>query len=341
MIFVKTGNNFTIDITPRSIALFTLIPLGLFLLWTIRDIIFSLLIGFILMSALRPGVHYLMKKKLSRPFSVFIVYIAFILVFLLLISLIIPPIIIETSGLIRNFPLIIENISPQMSSYLDVRNISGLIPNVTTNIFSIISGVFSNALFVVTTLFFGLYFLLEERLLEDVVCRYCPEDQIDKLTNILRKSEERMASWFWGEMTLMTVVGLMTFIGLNILGIKYALPLAVLAGLLEIVPNIGPTISAVPAVIIGLSMSYFSGFSVLALCLIIQQLENSLIVPYIMKRAVGLNPILTLIALLVGGRIGGVLGVLLSIPLVLFIETILAEVFHFRLSFGKEKKLDV
>lgn len=338
---MKSNNNFTIDITPRSIALFTLIPLGLFLLWTVRDILFSLLIGFILMSALRPGVHYLMKKNFTRPFAVFIVYIAFVLVFLLLISLIIPPIIIETSSLIRSFPLILENISPQLSTYLDVRNISGILPNVTNNIFSIITGVFSNALFVVTTLFFGLYFLLEERLLEDVACRYCPDDQIEKITNILRKSEERMASWFWGEITLMTVVGLMTFIGLNILGIKYALPLAVLAGLLEIVPNIGPTISAIPAVIIGLSTSYFSGFSVMALYLIIQQLENSLIVPYIMKRAVGLNPILTLIALLVGGRIGGVLGVLLSIPLVLFIETILAEVFHFKLTFGKETKTAV
>ena len=341
MISVKNGDTFTINITPRTIALFTLIPLALFLLWTVRDIIFSLLIGFILMSALRPAVHYLIKKKLSRPLSVFIVYISFILVFLSLISIIIPPIIIETTGLFRSLPVILETISPQISAYLDIRNISGFIPNVTNNIFTIISNVFSNTLFVVTTLFFGLYFLLEERLLEDVVCRYCREDQIGKITNILRKSEERMASWFWGEITLMSVVGLMTFIGLNILGIRYALPLAVLAGLLEIIPNIGPTVSAIPAVIIGLSSSYFSGFSVLALCVIIQQLENSLIVPYIMKRAVGLNPILTLIALLVGGRIGGVLGVLLSIPLVLFIETILAEIFHFKLSFGKEKKLEV
>ncbi len=290
------------------------------------------------MSALRPGVHFLMKKNLSRPLSVFIIYITFILSFLLLISLIIPPIVYETTSLFRSLPLILENISPQVSEYVDLRNIGGIIPNVTNNIFSIISGVFSNTLFVVTTLFFGLYFLLEERLLEDVVCRYCREDQVEQITKVLRKSEERMASWFWGEITLMTVVGLMTFVGLKILGIKYALPLAVLAGLLEIVPNIGPTISAIPAVIIGLSMSYFTGFSVLALSLIIQQLENSLIVPYIMKRAVGLNPILTLIALLVGGRIGGVLGVLLSIPLVLFIETILAEIFHFKLTFSKEKE---
>ncbi|CAN5175231.1 AI-2E family transporter [soil metagenome] len=341
MIFVKEKHSYTIDITPRSIAFFTFIPLALFLLWTVRDIIFSLLIGFILMSALRPGVHYLMKKKLSRPLSVFIIYISFILVFLSLISLIIPPIIIETTNLFRSFPTIIENISPQISGYIDVKDIGRYIPNFTNNIFNIISGVFSNTLFVVSTLFFGLYFLLEEKLLEDVVCRYCRADQISGITNVLRRSEERMASWFWGEMTLMTVVGLMTFIGLNILGIRYALPLAVLAGLMEIVPNIGPTISAVPAVIIGLGSSYFTGFSALALYLIIQQFENSIIVPYIMRRAVGLNPILTLIALLVGGRIGGVLGVLLAIPLVLFIETILAEVFHFQLTFGKEKKDDV
>ena len=123
----------------------------------------------------------------------------------------------------------------------------------------------------------------------------------------------------------MTVVGTLTYVGLLLVGVRYALPLAVLAGLLEVVPNIGPVISAIPAIIIGFSQNYFTGFSATALYIIVQQLENNLIVPIIMKKAVGLNPILTLIALLLGGRIGGILGVLLAIPILLFVETILHE----------------
>ena len=335
---MKEDHKHFISISPKSVALFTLIPLGLFFLWFVRDIIFSLLIGFILMSALKPGVVLLTKRKIPRTGAVFIVYITFILLFTLLISLIIPPIIYETTNLIKSLPSIIEDIAPQLRGYVDVKNLTSYIPSVTNNIVDIIFGVFSNTIFVVTTLFFGLYFLLEEDLFQDFICRYCPESQSDRIVAILHKAEERMSSWFWGEITLMTVVGVMTYIGLKIIGIKYALPLAVLAGLLEIVPNIGPIISAIPAVIIGLSVSPLTGLSTTALYIIIQQLENSLIVPYIMKKAVGLNPILTLIALLIGGRIGGVLGVLLSIPLLLFAETVFSDIFNFKLPTGNKRE---
>jgi len=101
--------------------------------------------------------------------------------------------------------------------------------------------------------------------------------------------------------------------------------LAILAGLLEVVPNFGPILSAVPALILGLSQSYFMAVPVIALYFIVQQLENNIIVPLVMKRAVGLHPIITLVALIVGGKVGGVLGVLLAIPTTLFIETLVVE----------------
>ncbi len=127
-------------------------------------------------------------------------------------------------------------------------------------------------------------------------------------------------------MTLMFIVGLLSFIGFSLVGIKYALPLAVLAGLLEIVPNLGPTIAAVPTILIGLSQSYFMGLVALAITFLVQQLENNVIVPMIMKKATGLNPIFILIALIIGGRIGGVLGLILALPATLILETLLIEV---------------
>ncbi|MEK6952953.1 MAG: AI-2E family transporter, partial [Nanoarchaeota archaeon] len=98
--------------------------------------------------------------------------------------------------------------------------------------------------------------------------------------------------------------------------------LSLIAGLLEIVPILGPVIATLPAFIIAFSDSAFSGLAVIALFFVIQQAENQIIVPYVMKKAVGLNPIVTLAALIIGGRIGGVLGILLAIPTTLFIESI-------------------
>ena len=124
----------------------------------------------------------------------------------------------------------------------------------------------------------------------------------------------------------MTVVGLLTYVGLNLIGIRYALALAVLAGLLEAVPNLGPTLSSVPAILLGFATSPVMGFAAIALYFIVQQLENNIIVPVVMKKAVGLNPIITLLALLIGGKMGGVLGILLAIPITVFLETVLIEV---------------
>ncbi len=317
-----------VAISVRSIALFTLIPLALFFFWLIRDLIFSLLIGFILMSALRPAVIFLSNYKVPRTLSIILVYLVFVSFFITLISLIVPPIVIETSVLLRSLPGILEDLSPQLSKYVDFSDLTRFVPNVTNNILGFIGSVFSNTLFIVTTLFFGFYFLLEENLLDKFLKQYFHESTVKRVTSVLGKAEKRMSSWFWGELTLMTVVGVLTFIGLKIIGMKYALPLAVLAGLLEVVPNIGPVMSSIPAIILGFSNSAFGGFAAMTLYIIVQQLENNLIVPIIMKKAVGINPILTLIALILGGRIGGVLGVLLAIPLLLFIETIVAELMH-------------
>lgn len=318
----------SISISLKSIALFTLIPLTIYFLWYVRDLIFSLLIGFILMSALRPGIVYLTKKRFPHILAVVTVYFLFIFVFVMLIVLIVPPIVVETANLFRTLPFIIEDSLPYLSQFLNLRDLSALVPNATNNIFGFISALFSNTFFIITTFFFGLYFLLEENLFNKFLNHYFDTKTTQRVSAVIEKAEKRMSSWFWGELTLMTVVGVLTFIGLNLIGIRYALPLAVLAGLLEVVPNIGPILSSIPAVIIGFSSSYFSGFSAMALYLIVQQFENSLIVPIIMKRAVGLNPIMTLIALIMGGRIGGILGVLLAIPLFLFIETITHELLH-------------
>jgi predicted PurR-regulated permease PerM len=123
----------------------------------------------------------------------------------------------------------------------------------------------------------------------------------------------------------MFIIGLTTYIGLTILGIEYALPLAVIAGLLELVPTIGPIISSVPAILIALVQSPVLAIAVAALYLLIQQAENNIIVPKVMERAVGVLPLVTILALLIGGTLFGVVGAVIAVPTVAMIQVVVEE----------------
>lgn len=314
-----------VEISSKTIVFTVAFLLGLYFLWVIQNLLYSLFIAFILMSALRPLVAAVKRRGVPHGLAVTGVYIGFVLFFIFLFGIIIPPIILETSTLIRNLPYMLESVSPEIQRWVRLESITQYVPNVTNQIFSLAGNIFSNIIFVLSTLFFGYYLLLEEQLIKRFFHQLFEEPKAEWYIMILEKAERRMSNWFWGELMLMTVVGWLTFIGLSLLGIRYAVPLAVLAGLLELVPNIGPMIAAVPAIIIGLSTSPVTGFSALVLSFVVQQLENNLIVPVIMKRAVGINPIITLMALIIGGQLGGVLGIIVAVPIYVFVETILKE----------------
>ncbi len=314
-----------VEISQKTIVFTVFFLLGLAFLWIMKDLLFSLLIAFILMSALRPQVEALKKRGLPHVLSVLIIYVTFLLFFIALFAIIIPPLINETFVFLRNLPAIVDSLNLPTNPWLQLNSLTEHIPNATNQALRVLTGFLSNALFVVSTLFFGFYFLLEGRSIEKLIAQYLPQHYAERASRILARAENRMSAWFWGELALMTIVGTLSFICFSLVGIRYALPLAVLAGILEVVPTIGPLIATVPAFLVGVSHSYLQGFSALAISFVIQQLENNLIVPVVMKRAIGISPILTLIALLVGGRLGGVLGVLLAIPVFLFMEAIALE----------------
>jgi len=124
----------------------------------------------------------------------------------------------------------------------------------------------------------------------------------------------------------MTFIGSLTWIVLTLMHIPYALPLAVLAGLLEIIPTIGPIISAVPAVIVGLSISPTLAFAAVIGYILIQAIENNFLVPIIMQNAVGLNPIIVILAIVIGSKLMGIAGALLAIPFVSFLLVVFQNI---------------
>jgi len=129
-------------------------------------------------------------------------------------------------------------------------------------------------------------------------------------------------------MILSLIVGGVSFLGLSIIGVNYALVLGIFSGITEIIPYAGPFLGGIVAVFFALSQSTVKAFFTLILFIIIQQVENNVIVPKVMQRAVGLNPIISILALIVGARVGGIAGALFAIPVATALEVIAREVLH-------------
>jgi len=317
---------YTFEISHRTIIFTFFFIVFMLFLWQIKTILFSLLIAFIVMSALKPLVNSLVKVGLPRFLSALTVFLFFIILFILVFFLILPPLTNETILLVKNLPHYLNLIFPDQNLNLDFNFFSQQLLSFTNSFLQIIKTVFSNVVFFISTLFFSYYLVLEENAIKKILTKFTDEKKALFINELLNKVEKRLGNWFWGELWLMSIVGGLTYVGLILLGMPYALPLAVLAGLLEVIPNFGPVVSAIPALIIGLSRSPFLFFANLSLYFIVQQLENNLIVPLVMKKAVNLNPLITLLSLLIGGQIAGVIGVLLAVPTTLIIETILIEI---------------
>jgi predicted PurR-regulated permease PerM len=314
-----------IEISSKTIVFTVVFLLSLKLIWIIRELIYALFLAFIFMSALKPLVNKLERFKLPRAIASFLVVLSTLVGFGFILAFMIPPIITETVTFMTNLPVFLIETFPFLSSYLSAESALQFLPDITQNALRLVGGVFTNFLFIISVVFFTFYFLLEERFIGSFLSRFLEAKDSKKIEKILRKAENRMGAWMRGELILMTIIGVTTYIGLSFMQVPFALSLAFFAGLLEIIPIIGPIISAVPAFIVASSTSFLLGGGTLLLYLIIQQLENNVIVPYVMNKAVGIHPITTLIALSIGGKLGGILGAILAVPVALVIETIVKD----------------
>jgi len=313
-----------IEISHRTIIFTLMLIAGIWLLLQIRDILFLLFISFILMSALRPIVDGMEKLRIPRVLSIFLMYG---LVFGGLgagLASMIPTLSVQSAKLFTQLPDFFSRVFPYISS--DVQSLIQQIAPVGENLVRVTVGLFSNMVAVLTVMTFTFYFLLERRHLRDFLAALLGQDTGERVFVVLLRIEKRLGAWVLGQLCLMIFVGLLVYGGLFFLRVEYALPLAIFAGLLEIVPTIGPIISAVPAVLVAFGSSPVLAVSVIALYIIVQQIENNLLVPLVMKQSVGLPPVLTILALMIGARFGGVTGAVLAVPALLALQEIFNSV---------------
>jgi predicted PurR-regulated permease PerM len=190
--------------------------------------------------------------------------------------------------------------------------------------FSRVRGLFGGVFSFMVALILSFYLSVQKRGVQHVIGSIVPHEHKDYILNLWERSQKKLGRWLQGQLFLGVIVGVLVYIGLSFLDIRFALLLAILAGILEIFPYIGPVIAAVPAVILGFLQAPVLGLWVLILYLVIQQLENYLIVPLVIGKIVKLNPVAVILALLVGSKLGGIPGMILAVPL----TAVVAEFFR-------------
>lgn len=315
-----------IEISHRTIIFTILFLVSLWLLYQIREIIFTLFIAFIFMAALNPTIEKMEKLKIPRPLAIFLIYLLFFGFITVAVAGVIPPLVDQTSLLLNKIPNYIEEINLPWLDKAAVSAQFSQLGSIPQNIIKITVNVFMNviAIFILAVITF--YLLMERKNLSQYLALLFSTDSRDGAAAFIERIEKRLGEWVRAEFLLMAIIAALSYLGLRLMGIDFALPLAVIAGLLEVIPNIGPTVAAVPAVISGLTISPLYGLAVAALYFFIQQLENSLIVPKVMQKGLGLNPLVVIICLAIGFKLGGIIGAVLAVPVFLVIQEVATEV---------------
>lgn len=313
------------------------ILLLLYFLYRVQAIVITVFFSVIVMAALRPSVKWMERRlKFPKILAMLVLYALFISLISLAVGLILPP-------LLRELPNFIHALSlpPSLARIYDVSagtwgslnlsltDLSQLVPQIGVSfgaIYSIISSTFSGVLTFVTVLVMSSYMMMDRENLHMKIIWFTRDKRhIEMAKQLVDDIEVQLGGWVRGQASLMLIIGIITYIGLTLLSIPYALPLAIAAGALEVLPNLGPTIAAVPAVVVAYLMlgPAMAAFVVL-FYILVQQFENNLIVPKVMKDNADVNPLTTIILILVGIELGGVIGALLAVPVYIVIRTVYA-----------------
>jgi predicted PurR-regulated permease PerM len=330
------NKNLSVEISPKTIFTVLTTIIVLLVLWKIRGIILPLVISVVLMSGFSPLVDWFEKRGINKVVAVAFTYILAISALGLILFTILPPLIIQTREFFQNLPFYINTVSEnfnnsnvvEINSENVVQILSDRVETVLSEALNLILNVFTGFITFVTVAVFTFYLLLEKDRIKGNIYRLFPHLPKERVTNVVHKIDEKLGAWVRGQFVLMVIIGISTWIGLSLLRIEFALPLAVLAGLLEVVAIIGPIVAAVPAIIIALVQfgSPIPALGVAALYILVQQLENNLIVPKLMEKAVGVHPLAVILALLIGGSLFGIIGAVLAVPVAATAQVIIEDI---------------
>ena len=327
-----------LDISIGSIIKVVLVLLTLWFLYSVRDIVAIIFVSIIIAAALSPIVDKLAKAKFPRVVAVILLYLIILALFSALVYFIVPPLIAQIQQLAEMLPSYLKTFGSLITSLKSIGNsawlnasqetlnsLSNFLSGFLQNIFNTTIGFFNGAAALAVMFILTLYLVLDEDGIKKFFVSLFPIKQKTRLIVIANKVGMKLGGWLRGQVILGIVIGVLVYIGLSLMKIPYALTLAMLAGLLEIIPIIGPIISAIPAILIAFTISPTTALMVTIFYILVQELENKLLVPKVMQHTVGLNPISIIIIILVGAKLMGILGMLLAVPIASVFYVILEE----------------
>ncbi len=316
-----------IQISLGTIIKVVLVLLGFYTLYLLNEVVLVLLTSVVIASAVEPAAVWFVRRKVPRTVAVILVYLITFSVFAILFFLFIPPIIKDFTQFVSSLPArlhFLDTWNPWRDTFdyqtvlqniLVSQNFVSSGTSTGTDIANTIGGIFGGLVDSILVLVISFYLSVQERGIENFLKIIVPLKHEDYILDLWKRSQAKIGRWMQGQILLAVLVGALVFLGLMILGVPNAFVFAILAAVCELIPVFGPIVAAIPAVAVAFSDSVGLGLATTGLYLIIQQFENHLIYPVVVRKVVGVPPILVIISLLIGAKLVGVVGIILSVPL--------------------------
>jgi predicted PurR-regulated permease PerM len=326
----------------RTVLTVVCVVISLYLLYLLRKPISWILIAAFLAVALSPPVNVL-SRHMKRGFAITIVYLGLLAIPIALIAVIVPPLITEANDFADKVPGYSRDVTKYVKENERLRDINddyditskledeaGKLPNrlggAAGTLRDVGFGIVNSLFALITILVLTAFLLGSGRIWVDGIISSRPPEQRDRLRRSLDNMSQAVAGYVAGALLIALIAGVATYIVLTILGVPFRGPLALIAGLFSLIPLVGATIAAV---LIGL-VTVFNDFPTTTIIWAIwaiayQQFENHVIQPQVQKRTVNVQPFITIVAVLFGATLLGVLGALVAIPIAASIQILLRE----------------
>ena len=325
----------SVGLTPLTLLITIFLA---YLLFKIQVVVILLIAGIILATAIGGPVEFLHRRlAIARGLAILLIYLVILAGLGLLGWLLAPPVVREGTEFVREAPGLFNAWREQLATNDNalIRNnvdrVFGAIQSSGLAIFpasvalNIVQGLGGSLVTVFTLFLVAFYWITERSLIKRAVVRLFRPSQHQRAATLWNEVEEKLGAWIRGQLLLMAVVGTLATIVYGSMGLPFWLILGVIAGLTEAIPNVGPILGAIPAVLLALTVDWKLALGVVAFVSVLQLLENAVLVPRIMKGAVGLTPLTTIVAILAGAEFRGVVGALLAVPVAGALQVILGD----------------
>ncbi len=356
--------NWSLQQRARAIITLTLALVALIVLYAARAALLPFMLGLLLAYIMLPFINWLdlrlqfvfHRRRLARTVAVLIGYVLVIAIVAGWLAFFIPPIATQVSRLTQGLPDLARraySAAPEVVQlWLDRYNeavpqeirlalersiqdrLEALIEALQTGLFKTIGVLFSTVSFVLGLVIVPLwmfYILRDQPEMDASLYRLIPNAYHEDVRSIRALVDEVLSGYLRGQLILVVIVALMFFIGLELIGIDFALLLGTIVGLLEVIPVLGPILGAIPALVVTLATAPSKVWLVVLLAIVVQQIENNFFVPQIAAGTVRLHPATVMVALVIGGAVAGAVGLVLSVPLAAIIRD-LAHYLYLRLA---------